>query len=243
MFEGTLNGAPLNELAINETPAEPVYLPEAVATIRVDVQGNPQVRGNVFASTAIAGIAITAEGDGTVNPSSEGLSAIHLAGALQATVSPSSEGVAGVRLSGQASPTINPSSDGVAEIRLALPGELTLSPSSQGVAEVRIDVIGDVTVSGGVDSGGIAKLRVRPRLSPYVWTYLYNEGLGVIRAGGIVSPLARPRIPGVYAQPPPARAMMSPERLAAMGVYDESREFEPDRESREIEVQPERVSE
>jgi hypothetical protein len=223
MFEGTLNGAPINELAINETPAEPVYLPETIATIRVDVQGNPQVRGNVFASTAIAGIAITAEGDGTVNPSSEGLSEIRLAGDLQATVSPSSEGVAGVRLSGQASPTINPSSD--------------------GVAEIRIDVIGDVTVSGGVDSGGIAKLRVRPRLSPYVWTYLYNEGIGVIRAGGIVSPLARPRIPGIYAQPPPARAMMSPERLAALGVYDESREFEPDRDSREIEVQPERVRE
>ena len=223
MFEGTLNGAPINELAINETPAEPVRMPEAVATIRVDVQGNPQVRGNVFASTAIAGIAITAEGDGTVNPSSEGLSEIRLAGDLQATVSPSS--------------------DGVAEIRLAPPGELTLNPSSQGVAEVRIGVIGDVTVSGGVDSGGIAKLRVRPRLSPYVWTYLYNEGLGVIRAGGIVSPLARPRIPGIYAQPPPARAMMSPERLAALGVYDESREFEPDRESREIEVQPERVRE
>ena len=159
MFEGTLNGAPINELAINETPAEPVRMPEAVATIRVDVQGNPQVRGNVFASTAIAGIAITAEGDGTVNPSSEGLSEIRLAGDLQATVSPSS--------------------DGVAEIRLAPPGELTLNPSSQGVAEVRIGVIGDVTVSGGVDSGGIAKLRVRPRLSPYVWTYLYNEGLGV----------------------------------------------------------------
>ena len=223
MFEGTLNGAPINELAINETPAEPVRMPEAVATIRVDVQGNPQVRGNVFASTAIAGIAITAEGDGTVNPSSEGLSEIRLAGDLQATVSPSS--------------------DGVAEIRLAPPGELTLNPSSQGVAEVRIGVIGDVTVSGGVDSGGIAKLRVRPRLSPYVWTYLYNEGLGVIRAGGIVSPLARPRIPGIYAQPPPARAMMSPERLAALDVYDESREFEPDRESREIEVQPERVRE
>jgi len=223
LFEGTLNGAPLNELAINETPAEPVYLPETIATIRVDAQGNPQVRGSIFASTAIAGIIITAEGDGTANPSSEG--------------------VAGARLSGQASPTISPSSDGVAEIRLALPGELTLNPSSEGVAEVRIDVIGDVTVSGGVDSGGIAKLRVRPRLSPYVWTYLYNEGLGVIRTGGIVSPLARPRIPGIYAQPPQARAMMSPERLAALGVYDESREFEPDRDSREIEVQPERVRE
>lgn len=198
MFEGTLNGAPLNELAVNDTPAEPVYLSEAVAAIRIDVQGNPQVRGNIFASTAIAALVLAGEGDSTVNPSSAGLSALRLIGEGQATVSPSSEGIAALRLAGLGAATVSPSSEGVADVRLRPRGELTLNPSSDGVARLRVDVLGDVTVSGGVDSGGIAKLRLRTRLAPYVWTYLYNEGRAEMRLTGLVNPRYRPRLPSAF---------------------------------------------
>jgi len=178
LLEGAINGHALNEAELNGTPGEPVFMAEAVAEIRVDLPGSGQVHGNIFASTAVAGIALTPSASVTVNPSSEGLAGVTLTLPGSVTLSSSGQGIADIALSGSADPTINPSSDGVAELALALSAY--------------------ITVSGGTGSGGVAGIRVAPRLDPYVWTYLYNAGLAEIALGGLVNPRYRPPLPTTF---------------------------------------------
>lgn len=111
---------------------------------------------------------------------SEAFARIGLAPFGSATVSPGSEGVAEIKARGRDDGTsINPAlfEGAVLGIALHLNDEgITLSPGSEGVASVRLV----------------------PRLSPYIWTYLYNAGTANIDVRALVDPRYRPPLPAAF---------------------------------------------
>ena len=215
-IDGSINGAPVNELEVNGSGYEEVKLPlmlaEIVLTGSMDASANETISPGLVAEMVITGYS----GE-TINPSSEGVAGIELQGvsgeeilptvqgSLLAEVSlegqegftlnPSSEGVAFLTLDGHEGFTLNGSSAGVAGITLGSEEGFTLNSSSAGVAEMDLLGMIDITVSGGKGATGIAEMTLDVEMAPYIWTYFYPSGMAEMALEGQWNPRYRPPVP------------------------------------------------
>lgn len=195
-IDGSINGAPVNELEVNGSAQAEVKLPlmlaDIVLTGSLDASANDTMSPELVAEMVINGYS----GE-TLNPSSEGIAGIELQGVSGADILPIVQGssLAEISLEGQEGFTLNGSSAGVAGITLSGEEGFTLNSSSAGVAEMELLGVLDITASDVQGATGIAEMTLDVEMAPYIWTYFYPSGMAEMVLEGQWNPRYRPPVP------------------------------------------------
>jgi hypothetical protein len=255
-WDGSINGAPLNEGAIASDVATPIELPDSLGVIRLS--GSADLAAvTILSVEGVSTLSFANTANPTVSPSSEGIASVAVVPELDMYFGFTDSGVATIKIfpSGTSEPSLI--LDGVSTIRLDVignpdvrdiavqiqglstlafsgQGELEASTSSAGVALLVFDGSGEL--EGSDTSEGLAHIQIVSEAEGDIWTYLYNEGESIINLSGLVSRLAIPRIPTAYSPSHPMRELKTlPDRPEMKTPYD-GRDMQTNQEGRDMTV-------
>jgi hypothetical protein len=175
-----------------------------------------------------------------LSDSSEGCSSLSVSLAGSLALSDSGQGVSAIGLLGFGDFEARDAVvffDGVSAFRFDLAGELVSSDGSAGVSVIRLPAA--IMIETSSSGEGTASVSLKPVFDPAVWTYLWNEGSAIIKAGGYVSPLAIPRLPRAFYEVPRERNMAI-QKSDSLAARNDRVELRANHETRKLRVQRER---